>query len=150
MLEKRRIPRDHTAGAAGGAVRTDNRRAGQNAAVGGADTDGPQTCRLEPARDTLVDEAGEHHVDDFHLILAGHAHAVGELGGDAESRRIRGNLGAASVHEHDAVASQEGRDVGNEVLEHARVRQRPSPDLHDNRRAVHRLNRLELSPELEA
>ena len=54
---------------------------------------------VEQADDLGVDLAGEHHLDDAHILGAGHALTVGELGLLTEPLERARDLGAAAVHD---------------------------------------------------
>ena len=70
---------------------------------------------VDEADDLLV-ELAQHHLDDVHHALVGHAHALAELALDAHLLQQVADLRAAAVHDHGVHADQlQHHDVAREA-----------------------------------
>jgi hypothetical protein len=109
-------------------------RADERAVLPG-EADGLAALLVDEADDLLV-ELAQHHLDDVHHALVGHAHALPEFALDAHLLQQVANLRAAAVDDHGIHADElQHHDVAREaglqvVLGHSRCR-RTSPRSSD-------------------
>jgi hypothetical protein len=63
-------------------------------------TDGPPAALLDHRHDLAIDLAAEHHLDDFHRLVVGHAKAADEPGRLPQPLEGAPDLRPATVDDH--------------------------------------------------